>query len=191
MRRHIPLMGAGALRRYRANPESDGYDPNVWRKPNPKKQASLASTTANVQELSRLRTAISRFSLTGWAIDLGWRFAIPWAMCDRNHLGPNWRSGNESIYECLERFRCGKEIETDIGKHCKWRHLKRDRKCKSTTNACNQEVQISRFPAVWKPKGPSRTKKTLRDSKLPRRSVFTTPPIFTTLRTLLWEEECL
>ena len=40
------------------------------------------------------------------------------------------------------------------------------------------------------PKDPA-VLKTLRDSKLLRRSVFTTPPIFTTLRTLRWEEECL
>ena len=44
------------------------------------------------------------------------------------------------------------------------------------------------------PKGSFRTKKYYDDSKnseLLRRSVFTTPPKFTTARTLLWEEKCL
>ena len=40
------------------------------------------------------------------------------------------------------------------------------------------------------PKDPA-VLKTLRDSELLRRSVFTTPPKITTLRTLLWEQRCL
>ena len=40
------------------------------------------------------------------------------------------------------------------------------------------------------PKDPA-VLKTVRDSELLRRSVFTTPPRFTTLWTLLWEDKCL
>mmetsp|Transcript_57716 Transcript_57716/g.137339 ORF Transcript_57716/g.137339 Transcript_57716/m.137339 type:complete len:767 (-) Transcript_57716:185-2485(-) len=41
-------MGNGALRRYRSNP-TDGYDPNVWRKPNPKKKADDVSSSASLK----------------------------------------------------------------------------------------------------------------------------------------------
>ena len=53
-------------------------------------------------------------------------------MCDQNRLGSNWRSSNESISELLERFRSKNTIK--IGKHCKWRHLKRDQKCMTTSS---------------------------------------------------------
>ena len=49
------------------------------------------------------------------------RFVFCDPMCDRNRLGPNWRSSNKSIYEFLERLKCGK-IAIELGKHCKWRH---------------------------------------------------------------------
>ena len=43
---------------------------------------------------------------------------------------------------------------------------------------------------AWDPVGPA-VLNTRRDSELLRRSVFTTPPRFTTPQTLLWEEKCL
>ena len=36
-------------------------------------------------------------------------------MCDRNRLGPNCSSSNESIYKFLERFRCKKTLRSKLG----------------------------------------------------------------------------
>ena len=70
-------------------------------------------------------------------------------MCDRNRLGLNRRSSNESVYEFLERLRLDVEkVAIKIGKPLQMKTFEARSKVHKNSNICDRKVLISRLAAI-------------------------------------------